>query len=105
MHLIMYASKDMPVEAAEAWCNARAVDCIRAPTAEEQGYLDRYAEAFRHAHRYEEGAHIRPPSNDFVWNAIVVGPEDVARAAGNAGLEAFLREHLGWVAWGDNDGV
>ena len=104
-HLSLFASKDIPLEAARAWISARAYDIIRYPTPEEQEHLDRHAAAFRAADRYEDGPCIRPPSSEFVWQAFVVTPEVVAMARGNSPLEAFLAQRLGYVIWGDNDGV
>ena len=107
-HLHLYASRDVPIEAADAWCSARATGIVRSPSSVEAGWLREYADEIRLAEHYEDGLCRCLLFPFLVWEAHVVNRELISRAEAvdpGGQVAAFLRAHLWWTVWGDNDGV
>jgi hypothetical protein len=130
-HLHLYASKSVTVEEAQAWCNCRIDEYHRTP---EPGFEEDAERRVRllmqsihggaHPDHWESGStwavQVWPK---LWWNAYLITPkliEEAVTAAAtydnpnrpgtverwtNGSEIEFLRNHLGYTGWGDNDGI
>jgi hypothetical protein len=130
-HLHLYASKAVTSDQAAAWCSCRCDELWRMP---DRGFeaLSFDAVSSSMASLRDTFHHIESGSTWAVqvwprlwWNAYVITPELIEQCVKDAeftmlwnenlpfggarwiaGPEIqFLREHIGYTGWGDNDGI
>lgn len=132
-HLVLYASKTLTADEVAKWCHARALELIEISSREDQPIVDRVqAEMVRLRYKEDRIEHWSNWCGVMIWDFLVWEPyycdealvgRAVKAAADamqtHAGLRSsypgrdftkdeaveFLRAHIGYIVWGDNDGI
>jgi len=134
-HLQLYASKNVTLADARLWCELKTVDIIRSPSAAEEPRAGRIQAEMTVLERTHSPDHVECwcgalqaftflnceahiCTDDLVEKAVRHGDEyqdsqirhnpnsDYAKHDwGNDIAVRFLRDHIGYVVWGYNDGV
>jgi hypothetical protein len=111
-HLHLYATKELSGMEVESWANYRANDLFETPgeTAQTVEREMRRLERSGGDDHYEDGPGINEwKSHLFVWKPQICAASTIALVNGfdpkATPLMEWLQRHVGFLIWGDNDGI